>query len=355
MNRGSRRAIGTLGVTMAALAWVACGGVPRVSHETRIPAGVPHTAKPFRDAPEDFQFAIVADRTGGHRTGVFARAMEKVERLQPDFVVSVGDLIEGYSEDPSVLAAEWDEVDRLVDALDMPFFFTVGNHDVGNTTMLETWRERLGRNYWAFVYQGVLFVSLDTEDPPVELPPDIIERMVRFERLMSEDPAAVERMIAERGGKGPPKELPTQIAISEEQVDFVAETLAANPNVRWTFLLMHKPARAHESPGFERIEALLGDRPFTAIAGHAHYYDHTSRRGRDYVTLGTTGGVWLSHGPGSFDHVMWVSMTGEGPLLTPIRLDGLLELGGPEEPPRARTGAAEGEERSPAQHGAPAP
>jgi hypothetical protein len=48
---------------------------------------------------ENFQFAIVSDRTGGHRAGVFPLALEKLNLLQPEFVVSVGDLIEGYTED----------------------------------------------------------------------------------------------------------------------------------------------------------------------------------------------------------------------------------------------------------------
>jgi hypothetical protein len=39
---------------------------------------VPHTAKPFVDQPENFQFVIVGDRTGGHRPGVF--------RLERDYV-----------------------------------------------------------------------------------------------------------------------------------------------------------------------------------------------------------------------------------------------------------------------------
>ncbi|MCH7944837.1 MAG: serine/threonine protein phosphatase, partial [Armatimonadetes bacterium] len=48
--------------------------------------------------PENFQFAIVTDRTGGHRAGVFPDAMRKLNLLQPEFVMSVGDPVEGYTE-----------------------------------------------------------------------------------------------------------------------------------------------------------------------------------------------------------------------------------------------------------------
>lgn len=295
----------------------------------QIAADVPRSAKLFRNDPADFQFVIVGDRTGGHRPGVFAKAMEQVNLLQPEFVLSVGDLIEGYTDDPAKLATEWNELDAMVEKLDMTFFYTVGNHDVSNPVMLDTWHERLGRDYWAFVYNDVLFVSLNTEDPPIELTPDIIARKVRFERMMNEDPEAVERMLAARAKAGPPAELPTPIAISDHQVAFAEETLADHPNVRWTFVLMHKPAWAQESVAFERIEAALGDRPYTVVAGHEHYYRNTKRRGRDYVSVATTGGVWISRGPGAFDHVTWVSMTEDGPILAPIRLDGLLDLEGP--------------------------
>ena len=41
--------------------------------------------------PDNFQFAIVTDRTGGHRPGVFEDAVHKLNLLQPEFVMSVGD------------------------------------------------------------------------------------------------------------------------------------------------------------------------------------------------------------------------------------------------------------------------
>ena len=68
--------------------------------EDWLPEGVPHSDRPFLEESEAFQFVIVSDRTGGHRSGVFEDAMEQVNRLRPSFVLSVGDLIEGYSEDP---------------------------------------------------------------------------------------------------------------------------------------------------------------------------------------------------------------------------------------------------------------
>src|SRR3954467_10373219 len=80
----------------------------------------------------DFQFAIVSDRTGGHRAQVFSRAVEKLNLLQPEFVLSVGDLIEGGSKDEKKLDAEWQEFDGYIARLQMPFFYVPGNHDHGS-------------------------------------------------------------------------------------------------------------------------------------------------------------------------------------------------------------------------------
>src|SRR5579862_6968832 len=63
----------------------------------------PWTNLRLNDAPETFHFVVVSDRTGGHRARVFSQAVESINLLQPAFVVSVGDLIEGYSKEPAKL------------------------------------------------------------------------------------------------------------------------------------------------------------------------------------------------------------------------------------------------------------
>ena len=64
------------------------------------PAGKkPWTHLNINDKPGQFQFVVVTDRTGGHRPGIFEKGVEKVNLLQPEFVMSVGDMIEGYTTD----------------------------------------------------------------------------------------------------------------------------------------------------------------------------------------------------------------------------------------------------------------
>ena len=108
----------------------------------------PFTHLEVNNRPNSFQFAIVSDRTGGRRPGVFTKAVEKINLLQPEFVVSVGDLIEGYSEDPGAWALEWSEFENKLTRLQMPFFFCPGNHDIANLPMSKEWHRKFGRSYY---------------------------------------------------------------------------------------------------------------------------------------------------------------------------------------------------------------
>lgn len=249
----------------------------------------PWSAAPVLDAPEDFQFAIVSDRTGGHRDGVFEQALQKVNLLRPSFVMTVGDLIEGYDHDGPTIDAEWDEVTGAVgEHLDMRFYYVPGNHDIHwkETTGLvskERWEARFGRTYYHFVYQNVLFLCLNTEDPP-----------------------------------------PSSIDLQQQA--YFADVLAKHPDVRWTCLFMHKPMWAiPEARGWVAMETLLADRPYTVFAAHWHQYHHEVRKGHDYFVLGTCGGSSDLRGQayGELDHLTWITMTEAGPAVALIALDGV--------------------------------
>src|SRR5437016_14585828 len=71
--------------------------------------------------PSVFRFAIVTDRTGGARAGVFERAVEQLNWLQPEFVVSVGDLIQGGNTDLDKINKEWAKFNGFIKRLEVPF------------------------------------------------------------------------------------------------------------------------------------------------------------------------------------------------------------------------------------------
>ncbi|HXZ85440.1 MAG TPA: metallophosphoesterase, partial [Myxococcota bacterium] len=284
---------------LAALMLAACRQATRPPEVARIDAAVAQGAHPWtglelRDDPDDFRFAVVTDRTGEHRKGVFESAMPKLDVLQPSFVMSVGDLIEGYTEDRAELAREWDEFQGFVGRLQMPFFYVPGNHDMSNRAMAEAWHERFGPTFYHFRYKGVLFVALNSElfgmvhDPGTPLP-------------------------------GPETQA--------QQMEWLERVLAENRDVRWTLVFLHQPLweRKPIPADWLRIEDLLEGRPHTVFAGHFHQYTSEQRRGSDYLTLATTGGGSQLRGLvfGEFDHVALVTMTRRGPVIANLLLDGI--------------------------------
>lgn len=245
----------------------------------------PWTDLGFENNPENFQFAIVTDRTGGHRKGVFGKAVEKLNLLRPEFVMSVGDLIEGYTKDTALIDRQWAEFDSLLNPLDMRFFYLPGNHDISNEVMREEWKARYGRSYYHFIYKNVLFLAFDTND--------------------GDDDAT----------------------FSREQIEYFKKAIQDHPEVRWTLLFMHHPIWLYkEFNGFEEVEEVLKDRPYTVFAGHVHRYMQAVRKDRNYYVLATTGGGSSLRGPkfGQFDHLTWVTMTDNGPSMVNLKLDGLL-------------------------------
>jgi serine/threonine-protein phosphatase CPPED1 len=248
----------------------------------------PVTHLRFNDDPADFQFAVVSDRTGGHRPEIFSQAVERLNLLQPAFVFSVGDFIEGGKISDDKLAGEWKEFDGYVNKLTMPFFYVPGNHDVATSEAAKFWEKKMGRRHYHFVYRNVLFLILNADDPP--------------------------------GSGG---------AVGKEQIAFARKTLADNASVRWTIVALHRPLwlfAEGAKNGWGEIESALKGRSYTVFVGHEHEYRKFVRNGMNYYQLATTGGASLMRGVeyGEFDHIVWVTMKKDGPLLANILIDSIL-------------------------------
>jgi Predicted phosphohydrolases len=293
----------------------------------------PWTHLSFAKKSNEFTFAIIGDRTGGCRgNGIFESAITELNLLQPELVLSVGDLIQGYTEDRGELERQWNDFDSLAARLEMPFFYTPGNHDLSNPTMREVWKERRGAEYYAFVYKNVLFLILNTQDPNQPYSAEWPEVEKRASEIAKKDPAAAHQLLLatlhkmDWNGALP-------LAISERQVAYFEKIIADNPHVRWTFLFMHNPAwQGGGNPVFNRIESALGDRPYTVFGGHIHNYKYSEVNSRMHIRLGTTGGSWLPiREEGAldyFDHFMLVTLTESGPRMANILLNGVLDKHG---------------------------
>ena len=152
---------------------------------SQVPSAKPWSSEDFRNEPGNFQFAIIGDRTGGANVqSTFGLAMEQLNLLQPEFVINVGDIIEGYTDDKAELIEMWEEADVLTAQLQMPFFHTMGNHDVSNPASMDVWLERHGARYYYFLYHDVLFMVLSSEDDSrPEPPPHMKESIELYNRL----------------------------------------------------------------------------------------------------------------------------------------------------------------------------
>ena len=145
----------------------------------------PWTYERANDHKNKFNFVVVADRTGGERKGVWQKGIEKINLIQPAFVVSVGDLINGYTEDLETIEAEWQEFNSFVKKLEMPFFYVAGNHDYTNEVMGNEWFKRFGTDYYHFLYKNVLFICLNSEyGHTATKNPDLGEDQVKFVKKM---------------------------------------------------------------------------------------------------------------------------------------------------------------------------
>ena len=294
-----------------------------------LPGAKPWTSEAFNNKPDEFQFAVIGDRTGGSNLeGIFPRAIDQLNLLRPEFVINVGDLVEGYAEDKAKAAAQWDEVDGFIRKLEMPFFYVVGNHDMGNEVMKQVWIERRGATYYHFIYQDVLFLVFNSEDPSNPVPKGMEEKTAAYKKLRKEDPAAAQKMLEEFMASVESYQKP--MVMSEQQLQYFRKAVADNPKVRWTFAFFHQPDWEHKQRGkaFQAIEQMLQGRPHTVIAGHLHYYDYQQRNGVDYITMGPVGASWHKNGPGNVDHILWITMKQNGPEVAMITLDGIWDRKG---------------------------
>ena len=284
----------------------------------------PWTHENFDDEEGKFTFALFSDLTGGEREGVYEVAIEQLRLLRPELIVNVGDLIEGGTTDREQLAREWDSFDQRASRARAPVFHTGGNHDLTNPEMWEVWERRYARRYYHFIYKDTLFLVLDTEDNPPE-----------FQWALAEIRDAAALVVEEKGwgafedteyGRSTERK---SGRVSAKQAAYFNQVIAKNPQVRWTFVLMHKPAwERPDEENFSTVEATLAGQSYTVFYGHVHSYLHEQRHGRDYIRLATTGGVQNTSKDMAIDHVTLVTVSDDGVDIANIRMSGIFNKTG---------------------------
>ncbi|WP_282124427.1 metallophosphoesterase family protein [Algibacter mikhailovii] len=252
----------------------------------------PWTHLNFKDQTKDFNFAIVSDNSGGRRPGVFEDAIQKLNKLKPDFVISVGDLIDtkDYKLDSSkfddkLIKERWLEFNNITKQLKVPFFYVAGNNDIRNSKMETHWSKQFGATYYHFKYKTALFIVLNSEDKP-----------------------------GSKYGE-----------ISDHQMNWLKTILEENTSASWTFIFLHRPMWLYKNnQDWKKIEELTMNRKLTVFAGHHHTYSKATANGHNYYGLATTGGASsLKFEKGQFDHISWVSVSDSIPQISNILLNGI--------------------------------
>ncbi len=222
---------------------------------------------------QPIRFAILGDRTGGHEPGVYGGIVEEIERLKPDFVITVGDMIEGYVDDSVRIDNEWDEYLSIVSQLSMPIYFTVGNHDIWSEMSTRFYEDYIGSRYYSFDVGDVHFAILDNSR-------------------------------AEQSGD-----------IPEKQIDWLRNDLASNSDRTCTFVFMHKPfwfnSTADGNPDLLH-DIFLENGVDVVITGHFHKYFSAEYDGIRYIGIGSSGGGVDEGAVGLKYHYTWVTVDNNG-------------------------------------------
>jgi len=230
----------------------------------------------------NFHFSILGDRTGGATADIYEQIWREIDLLHPDFVINVGDTIEGGSD--AVIEQQWREVGVIFQRYrHYPLYFTPGNHDVFSETSARLYQRVTGRPLcYSFDYQQAHFIVLDNS---------------------------------------------RSLELSEEQLQFLQQDLAAHQNNDPKFVFFHKPywivPLKFGSGRFRLHELALRYGVDYIISGHGHQLVKMERDGIVYLEVGSSGasiekGLRLGQGfrEGWFFHHVWVSVKGNKAFVT---------------------------------------
>jgi hypothetical protein len=232
------------------------------------------------------RLAILPDRTSGRDWGLpyLKAAVADLNRIRPDAVFGIGDMVQGYTRSPERYDRETETFLEIVSDLTPDFYPTAGNHDVipgtrdpSDRRFVERYRQTFGPVRYAVEFELATVVVLFTDAG---------------------------------NGDGSPR-------IDDAQETWLDATLArAAARERPILVLLHRPLwRATSAKWDERIQPMLERHGVDAvIAGHFHAMQRDPDVGGvAYHILGTCGGMIDQHPyGGQWQHLTFVDVDERG-------------------------------------------
>lgn len=254
---------------------------------TDMPALPLNSAALTQPAGGEFTFAVFGDFRPSRRDTpypeVFNRTLEELNIIAPSFVISTGDAYYGYGGTLQRFKNEIDYFMSRTKTIAVPFFNTIGNHEVTDSTERQKYaKERFGKFYSSMDFGASHFVILNTEEP---------------------------------GKEG---------SISGEQLAWLEKDLEANRDAANIFVFLHRPLFSAVDP------LLLSGKSFKdknnrdqlhnlfkryrvkiVFAGHEHLFSDTVKDNVRYIITGGAGApLYRSASEGGFFHYMIIKVKG---------------------------------------------
>jgi hypothetical protein len=243
------------------------------------------------------RFAVLADQTGGAMPGIYDSVLTEVARCDPDYILTVGDHVQGYTgNDTTALRSEYEALRAQYDRAFGPRWragdFLIpasGNHDITTDAAEPIWRRFFGPPTRRVDVGELTVLVVDTSRPP---------------SAQELDPG---------------------------DLRFLETELARIPRERPVIVITHKPWfsqtiwKGKRDPAHEMFKR-RGN--VTVLAGHWHSYVCDQRDGVTYVVCGSsgagTGGEGLDNG--EFVGFLWGTIRDGRVSLTPISLGAVRPL-----------------------------
>lgn len=253
-----------------------------------------YKGEPRPEAKDEFRFVIVGDRTGGAQWGIMPQTFREINQLDPDFVISVGDIIDGGGTGEDTINGIWDEFDKTeMPVLKVPFVYMPGNHDIWSPTSKKVYEKRYGPRFKSFNYRGLHFICLNTQEASGNEGTDY-----RF------------------GGRG-------SRSLGDEQLAWLKDDIERNRNARRILIFMHQPTWSALEPVYPLLEGLR----VNVFAGHLHKYSYQEIHGIPHIICGATAAYIPEEGMeayGRFRSYLMATVRDDQMKLALIKLGGVL-------------------------------